>query len=192
MFFESCCCSYGYSMSMTCRAFIDVFFHLFSYFLWFERDSLYRLMTVTTIKRDISAFWIEVIFTFFPENRNIDEVEVGRRHGGVWARIYILVYKKEKKSKTKKKAGASHLTRSAPAILYYLRKVTNEWQENELMKKVLPAIIFLSFLTQSGAVLRRASFGHLWLFLVSWPRYGVWDSLYHHDRRASGVTHHGI
>ncbi len=63
--------------AMTNRALIEVFFHSFSDFLGFELDRIHRFPAVTTKKSDISAFWIEGIFSFFPKRGDIDEVSVG-------------------------------------------------------------------------------------------------------------------
>lgn len=77
MLLEPFYCPYRNTFSMTNRALIEVFFHSLTDFLWFELDRIHRFPAVTTKKSDISAFWIEGIFSFFPKRRDIDEVSVG-------------------------------------------------------------------------------------------------------------------
>ena len=66
---------------MTNRAFIEVLLHFLADFLRFEVDRFDDLSAVTTIKCDITAFRIEVIFSLFSERGNIDEISIGGRHG---------------------------------------------------------------------------------------------------------------
>ena len=80
VFLESFHCSESDTFPMTQRAFVEVFFHLFAYFLWFEMYGFDNLAAVTTIKCHFSAFRIECTFTFFPERRNIDKVGIGSGH----------------------------------------------------------------------------------------------------------------
>jgi hypothetical protein len=52
---------------MTDGTLIEILFHLFADFLWFEMDRINLLPAITAEKSDISAFRIEVVFALFPE-----------------------------------------------------------------------------------------------------------------------------
>ena len=80
MLFEPFNRANSYSFSMTDRTLIEVFFHLFSNFLWLKADGIYPFSAITTIKRYISTLKIEVVFSFFSKRWNIDEVGVRSRH----------------------------------------------------------------------------------------------------------------
>lgn len=80
VFLESFYSANGDSFSMTCRAFIEVFFHMFPDFLWLEADSIDLFPAFTTKKSYITAIRIEVVFSFFPKGWDIYEVSVGRCH----------------------------------------------------------------------------------------------------------------
>ena len=80
MLLESFYCPDGNSFPMTNRTLIEILFHFFPDFLWFEFDGFDLLPTITAKKPDISAFRIESVFSFLPKRWDIDEVIVGGSH----------------------------------------------------------------------------------------------------------------
>ena len=80
VFLESFCCSGSYPLTMTGWTLIEELSNFFPYLLWLKLNSIHNLVTVTTIKGDISAFRIEIVLTLLPKRRYVHEIEIGCRH----------------------------------------------------------------------------------------------------------------
>ncbi len=80
VFLESFCCSGSYPLAMAGWTLIEELSNFFPYLLWLKLDSIHNLVTVTTIKGNISAFRIEIVLTLLPKRRHVHEIEIGCRH----------------------------------------------------------------------------------------------------------------
>jgi len=162
MFFESFECTDSDTFSMTHWAFIEVFSHFFSDFLWLELDRIHRFPAVTTKKSDISAFWIEVIFSFFSERGDVHEICVRSRHTIINDLIdQLRIRKYYRKRREMQEFAQSFLNRAKdhscePYIQYFSRPKVFKSLGGEKTRSLSPDFLLLS--SDSNSFLPRTPF----------------------------------
>ena len=88
--FQSFDCAYGNPLTLTDRTLIEKLSYMLPDFLWFKSDCIDLFPAFATEIRNIPTFWSEIIFSFFPERRNIHEICIGSGHKSRIIKIRII------------------------------------------------------------------------------------------------------